>query len=130
MQGTPAAIDLAGLSQRMTDFVTTVRQDTDEIYVRLDDAQDERLLMSGKLNMLRRDRRAHACTARLMETKARLSREAWVHSMDASDTARSEVRALRTTVLAYKAEIGALWAVDRTQQAQLVETLTLIRILQ
>ncbi|GKB70642.1 hypothetical protein Tco_0932054, partial [Tanacetum coccineum] len=60
MQGTPAATDVVGLSQRMTDFVTTVRQDIDEIYVRLDDAQDERLLMSDQLNMLRRDRRAHA----------------------------------------------------------------------
>ncbi|GKE02141.1 hypothetical protein Tco_1390124, partial [Tanacetum coccineum] len=38
MQGTPVATDIAGLSQRMTDFVTTVRQDIDEIYVRLDDA--------------------------------------------------------------------------------------------
>nr|GEV51218.1 putative reverse transcriptase domain, ribonuclease H-like domain, aspartic peptidase domain protein [Tanacetum cinerariifolium] len=35
------------LGQRMADFVTTVRQDTDEIYVRLDDAQDDRLLMSA-----------------------------------------------------------------------------------
>nr|GEU29450.1 hypothetical protein [Tanacetum cinerariifolium] len=39
--------DVAELGQRMTDFVTTVRQDTDEIYGRLDDAQDDRLLMSG-----------------------------------------------------------------------------------
>ncbi|GJY13815.1 hypothetical protein Tco_0383124, partial [Tanacetum coccineum] len=46
------------------------REDTDEIYGRLDDAQDDRLLMSGQLNMLRRDRRAHARTARLIETKA------------------------------------------------------------
>ncbi|GJX00266.1 hypothetical protein Tco_0184179 [Tanacetum coccineum] len=38
MQRILAATDVAGLSQRMTDFVTTVRQDTDEIYVRLDDA--------------------------------------------------------------------------------------------
>nr|GFC57340.1 hypothetical protein [Tanacetum cinerariifolium] len=30
--------DVAGLSQRMTDFVTTVKQDIDEIYVRLDNA--------------------------------------------------------------------------------------------
>ncbi|GJV61606.1 hypothetical protein Tco_1467706 [Tanacetum coccineum] len=30
--------DVAELGQRMTDFVTTVRQDTDEIYGRLDDA--------------------------------------------------------------------------------------------
>ncbi|GKE98636.1 hypothetical protein Tco_0021987 [Tanacetum coccineum] len=92
----------------MTDFVTTVRQDTEEIYGRLDDAQDDRSLMSGQLNMLRRDRRAHARTARLMETKAILSREAWVPLMDASDTTRSEVRALRTIVLAHQTEIGAL----------------------
>ncbi|GJV98171.1 hypothetical protein Tco_1553423 [Tanacetum coccineum] len=59
MQGTPAATDVAGLSQRITNFVTTVRQDTYEIYVRLDDAQDDRSLMSGRLNMLVRDRRAH-----------------------------------------------------------------------
>ncbi|GKD22938.1 hypothetical protein Tco_1224641 [Tanacetum coccineum] len=68
----------------MTDFVMTVRQDTNEIYRRLDDAQDDRSLMSGQLNLLRRDRRAHARIARLMESEARLSREAWVQSMDAS----------------------------------------------
>ncbi|GKD04744.1 hypothetical protein Tco_1179718 [Tanacetum coccineum] len=82
-----------------------VRYDTNEIYVRLDDAQDERLLMSSQLNMLRRDRHAHARTARLMETETRLSCEAWVQSMDASDTTSSEVRALRTIVLAQHAKI-------------------------
>ncbi|GJT90576.1 putative reverse transcriptase domain-containing protein [Tanacetum coccineum] len=128
--GTPAATDVAGLSQRMTDFVMTVRQDTDEIYVRLDDAHDDRSLMSGRLNMLYRDRRAHARTARLMETEAKLSRKAWVQSMDASDTARSEVRALWTTVLAQQAEIRALRVANHTRQAHLVETLTLMSTLQ
>nr|GEW65296.1 hypothetical protein [Tanacetum cinerariifolium] len=110
---------------REIDFVTTVRQDTDEIYGRLDDAQDDRLLMSGQLNLLRRNRRSHACTARLMDSKARASREAWVQSMDASDIARYEVRALQTTVLAQHTEIGDLRAVDRRRQA-----LTLLRRLQ
>ncbi|GJY60809.1 hypothetical protein Tco_0461466 [Tanacetum coccineum] len=50
-----------------------IRQDTYEIYGRLDDAHDDRLLMSGQLNMLRRHRLAHAHTARLIKTKARLS---------------------------------------------------------
>ncbi|GKC16243.1 hypothetical protein Tco_1013025 [Tanacetum coccineum] len=76
-------------------------QDTNEIYGRLDDAQDDRF-----------------------------SREAWVQSMDASDTARSEVRELRTTMLAQQAEIGALRAVDHTRQAQLTKALTLLRTLQ
>ncbi|GKA72704.1 hypothetical protein Tco_0778920 [Tanacetum coccineum] len=86
------ATDVAELGQRMTDFVTTVRQDTDEIYRRLDDAQDDRLLMSGQLNLLRRDRRSHARIARLMKGEARASCEAWVQSMDASDIARSETQ--------------------------------------
>ncbi|GJX44709.1 hypothetical protein Tco_0261385 [Tanacetum coccineum] len=44
----------------------------------------------------------------LMESEDRLSSEAWVQSMDASDTARFEVRALRTTVLAQQTEIEDL----------------------
>nr|GEY71334.1 reverse transcriptase domain-containing protein [Tanacetum cinerariifolium] len=77
------------------------REDTDKIYGRLDDAQDDKLLMSGQLNMLRRDRRAHACTARIIENEARLSRKDWVQSMDASDTARAE-----TQVIALQSQQG------------------------
>nr|GEV24164.1 hypothetical protein [Tanacetum cinerariifolium] len=64
------------LGQRLTNSVTKVRQDTNEIYVRLNDAQDDRMLMSGRLNTLFRDRRDHARTALLMEREARLSQEA------------------------------------------------------
>ncbi|GKD69324.1 hypothetical protein Tco_1323414, partial [Tanacetum coccineum] len=106
------------------------RKDTDEIHGRLDDAQDDRSLMSGQPNMLCRDRHAHARTARLMESEARLSREAWVQSMDASDTTRSEVRALWTIVLVQQTEIVDLRAADRRRQTQLTEALTLLRTLQ
>ncbi|GJR15583.1 putative reverse transcriptase domain-containing protein [Tanacetum coccineum] len=61
-----------------------------------DEMVEDISLMSGQLNLLRRDRCAHARTTRLMEGEARLSRKAWVQSMDASDTAHYEVRALRT----------------------------------
>ncbi|GJR57717.1 hypothetical protein Tco_1499879 [Tanacetum coccineum] len=98
-EGTPAATDVARLSQRMTNFVTTVRQDTNDIYGRLDDTDGD-------------------------------SRDAWVQSMDASDTARSKVRALWTTVLAQQTEIAAFRAADRARQAQLVETLRLMSTLQ
>ncbi|GKB99444.1 putative reverse transcriptase domain-containing protein [Tanacetum coccineum] len=50
--------------------------------------------------------------------------------MDASDTTRSEVSALRTMVLAQQTKIRDLWAVDRRRQAQLAEALTLLRTLQ
>ncbi|GKC55122.1 hypothetical protein Tco_1077867 [Tanacetum coccineum] len=54
---------------------------------------------SGRILWL--DRRAHARTAKLMETEAKLSCEAWVQSMDASDTARSE-----TQVTAFQSQQG------------------------
>ncbi|GKF86668.1 hypothetical protein Tco_0254495, partial [Tanacetum coccineum] len=76
MTGAPTTDDIK-LGQRMTEFTTRVRQDTDEIYTMLDDEQSERQLMAGRLNMLYRDRRVHAHTARLMEAEARMSREAW-----------------------------------------------------
>nr|GEZ03559.1 hypothetical protein [Tanacetum cinerariifolium] len=117
MHGTLAATNVVGLSQRMIDFITTVRQDTD------------RLLMSGQLNMLRSDRRTHDRTARLMKSEARLSREAWVQSMDASDTARVEVMSLRTTVLAQQMEIAGLRVADSLRQTHLVGALTLLKTL-
>ncbi|GKD65277.1 hypothetical protein Tco_1307385 [Tanacetum coccineum] len=55
------------LGRRMTEFSTMVRHDTDEIYGRLDEAQD--------------------CLE-----EAKLSRKAWGQSMDASDIARSEIQ--------------------------------------
>ncbi|GKC92934.1 hypothetical protein Tco_1158376, partial [Tanacetum coccineum] len=55
--GAPAT-DETELGRRMTNFVTNVRHDTYEIYVRLDDKQTKRQLMAGRLNMLYRDRRA------------------------------------------------------------------------
>ncbi|GKA75537.1 hypothetical protein Tco_0781915 [Tanacetum coccineum] len=129
MLGAPETDDTE-LGRRMTDLVTTVRHDTDKIYGRLDDAKSERQLMTSQLNILRRDRTAHARTTLLMEREARLSREAWRWSIDASDFARSEVRALRTIVLALQSEIAALRAANRTRQEQLIETLRLVSLLQ
>nr|GFB89626.1 hypothetical protein [Tanacetum cinerariifolium] len=99
-----------------TKFETRVRQDTDEIYMRLDDEQSERHLLAGRLNMLFRDRYAHTYARHLMETEARLFREAWVQSTDASDLVRGEVMSLRTTVLGQITEIKELHAADRRRQ--------------
>ncbi|GJX12853.1 hypothetical protein Tco_0204611 [Tanacetum coccineum] len=97
--------------------------DTDEVYTRLDDEQSERQLMASRLNMLYRDRRAHARTARLMETEARMSREAWGRSMDETDLALVEVMSLRTQVVVQQAVITKLQAADRKRQAVITEML-------
>ncbi|GKG36215.1 hypothetical protein Tco_0443893, partial [Tanacetum coccineum] len=73
--------------------------------------------------MLFRDRRAHTRTARLMETEARMSQEAWGQSMDASDLARVEVMSLCTTVLAQQSEIRELQSADRRRQTMITKIL-------
>nr|GFC16706.1 hypothetical protein [Tanacetum cinerariifolium] len=80
----------------------------DEIVETLQGAPTERQLLAGRLNMLFRDRRAHAYTRHLMETEARMSREAWVRATDASDLVHGEVMSLRTTVLGQMSEFREL----------------------
>ncbi|GJY58919.1 hypothetical protein Tco_0458811 [Tanacetum coccineum] len=79
---------------RMTEFETRVRRDTNEVYTRLDDEQSGRQLLAGQLNMLFRDRRAHA-----------------------------QVMSLRTTVLAQQSQIRELQSADRRRQTVITEML-------
>ncbi|GJU07900.1 hypothetical protein Tco_1124330 [Tanacetum coccineum] len=101
MPAVPATDDIE-LGRWMTEFATKVRQDTDEIYTRFTDG----------------------------ERKARMSREAWGRSMDASDLACSEVMSLRTTVLGQQTVITELLTADRRRQAQFIEALKLLKRLQ
>nr|GEV16892.1 MAK10-like protein [Tanacetum cinerariifolium] len=98
LQGAPVSTDTE-LGGYVREFESRVRQDMDEIYTRLDDEQTERQLLAGRLNMLFRDRRAHAHTRLLMEAEARMSRDAWKRAIDGSDHVHGEVISLRTTVL-------------------------------
>ncbi|GJT58828.1 hypothetical protein Tco_1002361 [Tanacetum coccineum] len=118
LQGAPVSANTE-LGRHMTAFETRVRQDTNEIYTRLDDEQ-----------------------------KARLSREAWRQSMDASDLAHewfvtdvltgfngSDVRGkggdLREEILKAdhrsSAEIRELRTADHTRQQQLIQTLIVMQ---
>ncbi|GJZ30580.1 hypothetical protein Tco_0575627 [Tanacetum coccineum] len=104
------------MGRHMTAFETRVRQDMDEIYTRLDDEQSQRQLLAGRLNMLFRDRRAHAYTHHQMETEARLSREAWGRQAVISEMLKADQR--RST------EMRELRTADHTRQQQLIQTLT------
>nr|GFB42270.1 hypothetical protein [Tanacetum cinerariifolium] len=122
LQGAPVSTDTK-LGGYMREFETRVRQDMEEIYMRLDDKQSERQLLAGRLNMLFRDRCAHAYTRHLMETEARMSREAWVRSTYSNDLVCGEVMSLHTTVLGQMTEIRELHAVDRRRQIVILELL-------
>nr|GFC84922.1 hypothetical protein [Tanacetum cinerariifolium] len=109
LQGAPVITDTE-LGGYVREFETRVRQGTDEIYTRLDDEQTERQLLAGRLNMLFRDRRAHAYTRQLMETEARMSREAWARATDASDLVHGEeqIIALQGQVIALQTQVATL----------------------
>ncbi|GKA22105.1 reverse transcriptase domain-containing protein [Tanacetum coccineum] len=95
LQGASVSTDKE-LGRHMTTFKTRVRQDTDEIYTRLDDEQSQRQLLAGRLNML---------------LDAIAEDQAVPSKMLKADHRRSaKMRELRTT--------------DRTRQQQLIQTLT------
>ncbi|GKC18903.1 hypothetical protein Tco_1021053 [Tanacetum coccineum] len=108
--------------EREVGYGITDSQDTDEIYTRLDDEQSQRQLLAGQLNMLFRDRRAHAYIHLLMETEARLSREAWRRQAVTSEMLKADHRR--------SAEIRELRTADRTRQQQLIQTLIVMQSLQ
>nr|GEX82286.1 hypothetical protein [Tanacetum cinerariifolium] len=120
--GAPISTDTE-LGGYIREFETRVRQDTEEIYMRLDDKQSERQILAGRLNMLFRDRRVHAYTRHLMEIEARMSQEAWVRSTYVSNLVRGGVMSLRTTVLGQMTEIRELHAADRRRQIVISELL-------
>ncbi|GJX03411.1 hypothetical protein Tco_0189327 [Tanacetum coccineum] len=125
LQGAPVSTDTE-LGRHMTAFETRVRQDTDEVYTRLDDEQSQRQLLADRLNMLFRDRRAMHIhrnyrtgseVKRLRVAYVDRSRQAVTIRMLKADHRRSaEMRELRTA--------------DHTRQQQLIQTLTVMQSLQ
>ncbi|GJY78893.1 hypothetical protein Tco_0484694 [Tanacetum coccineum] len=102
LQGAPVSTDTE-LGRHMTAFETRVRQDT---------------LLAGRLNMLFKDRRAHAHTRFLMETEARmLAQQSQIKELQSADRRRHTV-------------ILELLAADYRRQRQLTEALKLVKSLQ
>ncbi|GKE38581.1 hypothetical protein Tco_1461986 [Tanacetum coccineum] len=97
--------DYAGSKERC-------RQDIDEIYMRLDDEQSDRQLMAGRLNILYRDRSAHARTVRLV-----VAQQVVITELQAANHRR-------------QATITNMLAADRRRQTQFIEALKLLKRLQ
>ncbi|GKE06692.1 hypothetical protein Tco_1398710, partial [Tanacetum coccineum] len=139
-----AQTTVEGVNQRVTDPATIVEEETTSIYGIMEDAQDDRSQLRGRVNLLYKDRPVHRHLAVMIEREAKMAREAWGLSMDASDYARLDVMSLRTTVVAQSALISELQsadhrrqrvitellASDHKRQAQLTKTLRLLKGLQ
>ncbi|GJZ66689.1 hypothetical protein Tco_0623385 [Tanacetum coccineum] len=118
-----APTTLEGVYQRVTDLATIVEQETTIMYGIMEDAQDDRSQLRGRVNLLYRDRHVHRRLAVMIEREAKMAREAWGLSMDASDYARSDVMSLRTTVVAQSALISGLQSADHKRQRVISELL-------
>ncbi|GJT24869.1 hypothetical protein Tco_0894806 [Tanacetum coccineum] len=118
-----APTTVEGVNQRVTDLATIVEEETTSMYGIMEDAQDDRSQLRGRVNLLYRDRPVHRRLAVMIEREAKMAREAWGLSMDASDYARSDVMSLRTTVVAQSALISELQSADHRRQRVITELL-------
>ncbi|GJZ41426.1 hypothetical protein Tco_0588312 [Tanacetum coccineum] len=88
-----APTTVEGLSQRVIDLSTTLTRDTHEIYVRLEDVQDDRSLQRGRVNTLFRDKRYHLRIAVLTQLTIALGR---IQTLEAREPKMSSKK--RTTI--------------------------------
>ncbi|GKA45177.1 hypothetical protein Tco_0737973 [Tanacetum coccineum] len=101
--------------ERVIELATTMIRDTHEIHVQLEDAQDDRALQRGRVNMLFKDRQFHRHTAMLLESEARHAREAWSHSMNYS----KEIQTYDTRIGSLETLVATLLAQTSSLQTQL-----------
>ncbi|GJS79920.1 hypothetical protein Tco_0729801 [Tanacetum coccineum] len=113
---------IEALSQRVTNLSTTFARDTHEIYVRLEDAMDDRALWRGRVNTLFRDRQYHLRTTVLVKSEARCAQQAWSQVMDRN-------RAVHAELLAYRAQVQTHETHIKTRDARIGSLETLVATL-
>ncbi|GJS15472.1 hypothetical protein Tco_0409944 [Tanacetum coccineum] len=126
LQGALVSTDIE-LGTHVRDFESMVRRDTNEIYTMLDDEQSQRQLLASRVNMLFRDRRAHAHTRLLMETEHIVK---IIELQSADHSRRRAISDLLETDRERRDEMRELRAADRTRQQQIIQTLTVMQTLQ
>ncbi|GKF55486.1 hypothetical protein Tco_0165826 [Tanacetum coccineum] len=71
-------------------------QETQDIYVVIEDTQDRQTQLFQRVNGLVEDRQFHYETARLLDQEALVSREAWAHSVGLSLAVHYELQTYKT----------------------------------
>ncbi|GJY11095.1 hypothetical protein Tco_0379280 [Tanacetum coccineum] len=134
-----APMNLGEVNTRVTELAELHEHDTQDLYALLEDAQDSRSRISHRVDMdsqrvdlLMGDRMTLQETVWMVEEEAYASREAWAHSIGLSQATHQELQTYRdhvheTRFQMQQAELAALRETDRRCQAQMVETLRVIR---
>ncbi|GKC09134.1 hypothetical protein Tco_1000744, partial [Tanacetum coccineum] len=74
-----APTTLKGVNARVTELAVVQEQDTQDIYVLIEDGQDIQTQLFQRVDGLVEDRQFHYETARLLDHEAHVSREAWAY---------------------------------------------------
>ncbi|GJW12192.1 putative reverse transcriptase domain-containing protein [Tanacetum coccineum] len=118
-----ALMTLEGVNTRVIELTAVQEQDTQDIYVVIEDTQDRQTQIYQSVGTLVDDSQYHYETARLLDQEALVSREAWGRSIEVSYMTRSEILALRSVVMGQQAVISQLQAADRKSQVVTLEML-------
>ncbi|GJV84691.1 hypothetical protein Tco_1524589 [Tanacetum coccineum] len=124
-----APMTVEEVNTKVTQLAELHEHDTQDLYALLEDAQDSRTRISQRVtedlqrvNLLIGDRKTLQETALIVEEEAYASREAWAHAIGLSQVIHYELQTHRE-----QAEIAELRETDRRRQAQIVETLCVMR---
>ncbi|GKE73232.1 hypothetical protein Tco_1535273, partial [Tanacetum coccineum] len=120
------------VNTRVTELAELHEHDTQDLYALLEDAQDSRSRISQRVNMdsqrvdlLMGDRMTLQETVWMVEEEAYASREAWAHSIGLSQATHQELQTHHDHM--QQAEIAALRKTNHRRQAQMEETLRVMR---
>ncbi|GJU67141.1 hypothetical protein Tco_1253400 [Tanacetum coccineum] len=91
-----APMTLEGVNTRVTELDAVQEQDTQDIYVVIEDAKDRQTQLSQSVDILIEDRQFHHETTLLLDQEALASQEAWAHSVGLSSAVHYKLHAYRT----------------------------------
>ncbi|GKD49065.1 hypothetical protein Tco_1278041, partial [Tanacetum coccineum] len=136
-----APMTVGEVNTRVTELAELHEHDTQDLYALLEDAQDSRTRISQRVtidsqrvDLLMEDKIAHQETILIMKEEAYASREAWAHAIGLSQAAHYELQTHheqvhKTRSQMQQAEMAEHRETDRRRQAQIVETLRVMRVM-
>ncbi|GJY96701.1 hypothetical protein Tco_0513611 [Tanacetum coccineum] len=91
-----APTTLKGVNARVTELAAVQEQDTQDVYVVIEDTFDRQTQLFQRVDGLVEDGQFYYETARLLDQEALVSREAWAYSVGLSSAVHYELQAYRT----------------------------------
>ncbi|GJS61677.1 hypothetical protein Tco_0656461 [Tanacetum coccineum] len=96
------------VNARVTDLASTQRQNAHELYVRDEDAQDDRALLRAQISLLMRERLYFRSMASSYEREAIYARHTWSRSEDRSTALEALIRAQEARITVQEAHTRGL----------------------